>query len=75
MAIGLWSAGSTLRQDPLFDLCEWYLLLCSFYPPPMRGDDEPFFLNPRLFPERLRVRCQLVLTIWSNTRLGRSAPR
>ena len=21
-------------EDPLFDLCEWYLLLCSFYPPP-----------------------------------------
>ena len=38
MAIGLWSAGATLRQDPLFDLCEWYLLLCSFYPPPMRGE-------------------------------------
>ena len=41
-------------EDPLFDLCEWYLLLCSFYPPPMRGDDEPFFLNPRLFPEGTR---------------------
>ena len=41
-------------EDPLFDLCEWYLLLCSFYPPPMRRDDEPFFLNPRLFPEGTR---------------------
>ena len=41
-------------EDPLFDLCEWYLLLCSFYPPPMRGDVEPFFLNPRLFPEGTR---------------------
>ena len=30
------------------------MLLCSFYPPPMRGDDEPFFLNPRLFPEGTR---------------------
>ena len=25
-----------------------------FYPPPMQRDDEPFFLNPRLFPEGTR---------------------
>ena len=41
-------------DDPDFDLCGWYLRLCSFYPEPLRDGAEPFFLDPRLFPDGTR---------------------
>ena len=41
-------------DDPLFDICTWYILLCSFYPPPLRREDEPFFLDPRRFHDGTR---------------------
>ena len=43
-------------DDPDFDLCSWYILLCSFYPEPLREGSEPFFLDPRLFPDGTRGR-------------------
>ena len=43
-------------DDPDLDLCSWYVLLCSFYPEPLRDGSEPFFLDPRLFPDGTRGR-------------------